>query len=102
MINFGAATPNPDLLPVKQLNRSLAKLAHRYDAVGINYDFPPGHEPLRRQIAERSLEWGCSLTAADIVTTNGAMEALNLCIRAVAKPGDIIAIASPMFYRSEE
>src|SRR6058998_2447751 len=64
----------------------------------INYDFPPGYEPLRRQIAKRSLEWGCSLTSADLVTTNGAMEAINLCIRAVAKPGDIIAIESPMFY----
>src|SRR5437870_4385296 len=98
MINFGAATPSTDLLPVKRLNRILAMLAHRYDAVGINYDFPPGYEPLRRQIARRSLEWGCSLTSADLVTTNGAMEAINLCIRAVAKPGDIIAIESPMFY----
>ena len=97
-LNFGAATPNPDLLPLKRLNRILAKLAHRYDEVGISYDFPPGYEPLRRQIAKRSLEWGCSLTSEDIVTTNGAMEAINLCLRAVAKPGDIIAIESPMFY----
>lgn len=34
----------------------------------------------------------------DIVTTCGTMEALNLCLRAVAKPGDTIAIESPTFY----
>jgi DNA-binding transcriptional MocR family regulator len=98
MMNLGAGIPGLELLPIKRLNRILGMLARRCDAAGINYDFPPGFESLRRQIAKRSLEWGCSLTADDIVTTNGAMEALNLSIRAVAKPGNIIAIESPTFY----
>jgi len=98
MMNLGAGIPGLELLPLKRLNRILGMLARRCDAAGINYDFPPGFESLRRQIAKRSLEWGCSLTADDIVTTNGAMEALNLSIRAVAKPGNIIAIESPTFY----
>jgi DNA-binding transcriptional MocR family regulator len=98
MMNLGAGIPGLELLPIERLNRILGMLARRCDAAGINYDFLPGFESLRRQIAKRSLEWGCSLTADDIVTTNGAMEALNLSIRAVAKPGNIIALESPTFY----
>ncbi|MEE9186533.1 MAG: PLP-dependent aminotransferase family protein, partial [Bacteroidota bacterium] len=59
---------------------------------------PPGLEDLRRQIARRSLDWGCSLSSDEILTTCGCIEALNLCLRAVAKPGDTIAVESPTYY----
>jgi DNA-binding transcriptional MocR family regulator len=63
-----------------------------------SYDAPPGNEALRVQVARRALEAGCTLAPDDIVTTVGATEALNLCLRAVAKPGDVIAIESPAFF----
>ena len=62
------------------------------------YDLPPGSEELRRQLARRSLEWGCNLTSDELVITCGATEALNLCLRAVSKPGDIIAVDSPTHF----
>jgi DNA-binding transcriptional MocR family regulator len=34
----------------------------------------------------------------DIVVTNGAMEALNLCLSAVCRPGDAVVVESPCFY----
>jgi DNA-binding transcriptional MocR family regulator len=97
-VPLATAIPSPDLLPTKQLNRFMAWVARHRGEQGVNYDFPPGNEALRRQVARRSIDWGCSLSPEDIVTTCGAMEALNLCIRAVAKPGDTIAIESPTFY----
>ncbi|MGH7768683.1 MAG: PLP-dependent aminotransferase family protein [Candidatus Binatia bacterium] len=98
ILPLGAAIPSTDLLPTKQLNRIMARVARRHGPQGMNYDFPPGNDALRRQVARRSLDWGCSLSPDDLVTTCGAMEALNLCLRAVAKPGDTIAIESPTFY----
>jgi len=97
-IPLATAIPGPDLLPTKPLNRLMAWVARHRGEQGVNYDFPPGNEALRRQVARRSLDWGCSLSPDDIVTTCGTMEALNLCLRAVAKPGDTIAIESPTFY----
>lgn len=97
-VALATAIPSLDLLPTKQLNRLMAWVARHWGQQGMNYDFPPGNEALRRQVARRSLDWGCSLSPDDIVTTCGAMEALNLCLRAVAKPGDTIAIESPTFY----
>ena len=41
---------------------------------------------------------GCQLAPDDIVVTGGCQEALSLALRAVANPGDIIAIESPTFY----
>jgi DNA-binding transcriptional regulator YhcF (GntR family) len=95
IVPFGAAYPSPELLPTERLNATLARVARASGAVGVSYDPPPGCPALRRQIARRSVEQGCALTADELVTTVGAMEALNLCLRAVAQPGDTVAIESP-------
>src|SRR5687768_3085748 len=34
----------------------------------------------------------------EILITAGALEALNLCLQAVTRPGDVVAIESPAFY----
>ena len=61
-------------------------------------DLPPGNAELRRLIGLRYLESALSISADDIVIASGAMEAINLCLHAVTKPGDTIAIESPTFY----
>ena len=98
VVQLGLSTPSAEYLPVKRLTKLLAAAARNQPMRTVNYDFPPGYGPLRHEIARRSLELGCRLSADEIVTTNGTMEALNLCLRAVAKPGDVIAIESPTFY----
>jgi len=98
IIQLALSTPNPDHLPVKRLNRLMAAATGRAGARALSYDFPPGYAPLRHEIAKRSIDFGCRLSANEIVTTHGTMEALNLCLRAVAKAGDIVAIESPAFY----
>ena len=61
-------------------------------------DLPPGNERLRRQIGKRYLTQGLAVAADEIVLTNGALEALNLCLQAVARPGDAVVVESPSFY----
>ena len=34
----------------------------------------------------------------ELIITNGAMEALNLCLQAVTQPGDVVVVESPTFY----
>ncbi|WP_417594052.1 PLP-dependent aminotransferase family protein [Oceanospirillum sp.] len=97
LINLGTAIPSPDFLPVKQLQRIMGSLVRkRMDEVVVSV-FPPGLEELRNQIAKRMAESGCHVAANEIVITNGCQEALTLCLRAVAQPGDVIAIESPAF-----
>lgn len=98
VLQLGVAAPHPDLLPVRALNSIHARVLRRDDGRGCSYDFPPGSLELRRQIARRALDAGMALAPDDIITTSGCQEALSLCLRAVTKPGDTVAIESPSFY----
>ncbi len=98
VVQLAVATPHPDFLPVATLNRLLAGVSRRDAVGGVRYEFPPGYHELRVQIARRAADAGCTLSPDDIVITSGCQEAVNLCLRAVAQPGDTIAIESPAFY----
>jgi DNA-binding transcriptional MocR family regulator len=98
VLQLGVAVPHPSLLPTRALNGILARIARRNTEKGDSYDFPPGSPELRRQVARRALDAGCTLSPEDIVTTSGCQEALSLCLRAVAGAGDTVAIESPAFY----
>lgn len=98
IVQLGAAFPGRELMPVAKLQRMLATTARRRPESLTTYALPPGHVELRRQVARRTHDWGCNLTADDLIVTNGCMEALNLCLRAVAKPGAIVALESPTYF----
>jgi DNA-binding transcriptional MocR family regulator len=98
IVPLGAALPSPDLLPTARLNRVLASVVRQGGNRSITYMLPQGHEPLRREVARRSLDWGCSLSSEDVIITNGCVEALSLCLRAVTEPGDTIAVESPAYF----
>ena len=95
---LGAACPDPELFP----NDKLMRLAHsegrrRPELLGA-YPMSPGNDRLLAMIARRSLDFGCRLRPDEIVATNGCIEALNLALRAVARPGDTIALESPTYF----
>jgi DNA-binding transcriptional MocR family regulator len=98
IVPLGMAAASPELFPTDKLHRVLSAVARRAGHQANRYDFAPGHLELRHQIARRSLNLGCSLSADDIVITNGCTDALNLCLRAVAGPGDVIALESPTYF----
>jgi DNA-binding transcriptional MocR family regulator len=98
IVPLGAAIAAAEILPIRQLNRLMSAIGRRSTSIGAGYDLPPGCEPLRVQIARRTMESGCAISPDDIITTLGGQEALQLCLRAVARPGDTIAIESPTYY----
>lgn len=98
LLPFGSAFPSPLLFPLKQLAHSLARSSRRLDPWATVADLPPGSLALRRAIAKRYLGLGAVVAVDGILVTNGAMEALNLCLQTVAPPGSVVAIESPAFY----
>lgn len=95
---LGAAAPNPELMPTQRLNRCLATVARNRPLETTMYEFAPGSEELRVQIARRMLDAGCVLSPDDIVVTNGCQEALVLALQATCQAGDAVAVESPAFY----
>lgn len=98
VVPFGAAYPGAEALPVMKLSRIMAAVSRSAGAAGLSYDMPPGAESLRRQIARRSLDAGGQISPEEIITTCGGTEALALCLRAVAQPGDTVAVESPTYF----
>lgn len=98
LIQFSAGVPNPEVLPLARLNRALTAATRKYKTRAHGYDFVPGWKPLREQIAQRLIASGCTLSPDEILTTCGCQEALSLALRAICKPGDVVAIESPTYY----
>lgn len=98
LIRLGAAVPEPALLPLGTLSRHLAGIARRKHLAPASYEQSQGNLELRKQIARLMRDSGVRCTPADIIITNGCLEALGLALRAVANSGDTIAIESPTYF----
>ena len=95
VLELGPAVIGPPLLPMSRLNRSIRLALSAFADHAVRYEDPRGNLRLRRQIARLVFRQGASCRPDEIVVTSGATEALNLSIRAVARPGDVIAVESP-------
>lgn len=98
MVPLGAALPAPGLLPNEKLSRCLARVVRQQPERMGHYEIAPGHPELLRQLGLRFAASGCAIPREEVVVTIGAMEALNLAIRAVSEPGDIFAVESPCYF----
>ncbi len=99
MARLGQAIPDPALYPQAALRSSQMRALRRQpELLAIYPARMRGSESLRRQISAHYAHVGMALPADDLVITNGCMEALTLALRAVARPGDTIAIESPVYF----
>ncbi|SHJ34814.1 transcriptional regulator, GntR family [Malonomonas rubra DSM 5091] len=98
LLQLGIAVPNPELLPIEKLNRMLTRETRRFALQSVSYDLPPGNLRLRQQVAQRLLLSGCTLSPEQIVTTSGCVEAVVLALQVLCKPGDVVAIESPVYF----
>jgi len=98
VIPLGSAFPGPGQFPWIELARALGRSARHMDPWSTVESLPPGSLELRRQIARRYLKLGITVDIGQIIVTAGALEALNLALQTVTRPGDTIAIESPTFY----
>ncbi|MDR7099003.1 DNA-binding transcriptional MocR family regulator [Lysobacter niabensis] len=98
VVPLGSAFMSPTHFPLDRVGRAMATAALHLDPWSTVDDLTPGSAALRRQIALRYLIDGMDVSIDEIVITNGALEALNLCIAAVTRPGDAVLVESPCFY----
>jgi DNA-binding transcriptional MocR family regulator len=97
-ISFGAAYPAAELFDPDRLRQALHRTAQRHRQELTRYAVGPGQPAVRRAIARHALSFGCDLDPERIITTQGAREAIALCLRAVTRPGDTVALESPTYF----
>lgn len=92
IISLSSAYPASDLLPTAKIQKAIVEATRANKGKLLPYALPQGNKALRNIIGKQLLEWGDYYSPEEMLITNGCMEALNLCLRAVVRPGDIIAM----------
>jgi DNA-binding transcriptional MocR family regulator len=98
LLPLHSATPAPSLLPQAALGASLTRCLRHGAAASLDYAPPQGHPALRRQISQRYAQVGAAVAPDEIVITAGAMEAINLALRTVTRPGDVVMVEAPTYH----
>ena len=96
IVRLSLTAPDSSLLPVSKLAKAMNQ-ALRKDPC-VEYGDITGNPDLRRHIARRSLQWKGFINHNEIVITQGCIESIVLCLMAITKPGDTIAISRPTFF----
>ncbi|MGR6432820.1 MocR-like pyridoxine biosynthesis transcription factor PdxR [Rhizobium sp. PAMB 3174] len=92
--------PDMRLFPFRQWSRAIARVARTEPEAMVMNDDLFGDRRLRRAIAAHIHDWrGVSATEDQIVVTAGSADALEICVRALMRKEDCIALEDPGFER---
>ncbi len=98
VLQLGGALVDERLLPVKEMAAPIKSAPFRELAHHLSkYDHYMGLADLRRRIAQRMAPVCGDASADNLLITNGCIDAVGLCLQAVARPGDTILVESPTF-----
>ncbi|MBK7077663.1 MAG: PLP-dependent aminotransferase family protein [Myxococcales bacterium] len=93
VIALDAGVPDPRGFPVDALARAWRRVVRRSGRTLLGYGPPEGHPALRAALAAlvRTLR-AVPATAEHVLVTRGSQMALDLCARALLRPGDRVAV----------
>ncbi len=99
-VQGGKSSPGMGTLPEDWLDAGLLQRALRRVAAGrgddwLRYGDPSGDPGLRRALVQRLADLGIATDAAQIVTTVGATQALDIVARTLLQAGDAVLVDEP-------
>ncbi len=97
MISLATGFPSPRFLPAAEMARIAAEVFAEEGQQAISYLTAAGLPELREQIAAMGRARGFATSADEIVVTSGGQQAIDLAVRAIVAPGDVVAVESPTF-----
>lgn len=99
LVPLGIANPSMARPAAKTLHRAMKRVMARAEERSLGYAATLGEPSLRRQIAYYYLDAiGAQVQPDQVCITNGGQEALLLALKAVAAPGDVIAVETPTYH----
>ena len=97
-LNLSTARGAPALYPAEAMRNAVTRALREHPEL-LTQALPSRERtPFREAVAQRAVRVGMTLAPHDVLPTQGCIEALNLALRAVAQPGDTVAVESPTFY----
>ncbi len=98
IIRLSVAAPSAELIPEAKLNKAMMEALRKSPHSCTQYEEVQGNPALRKQIAKYAFNWKGNVSEDDVITTQGCMEALIFCLKAVTEPGDTVAIENPIYF----
>jgi 2-aminoadipate transaminase len=101
LLYLSVGIPDSEWLPRKELDRAMRKVMSRKDDACWRYGFGKGYFPVRKYLTDRYIrEKGLEATEEWFQLTNGSTVAIDLIVRALINPGDVIATETPSYMGS--
>ena len=95
---FGAVYPSGDIFPRRRINQTLRQVLLRHPEHGAETDAPEGDPMLREILAKRMAQRGILVRPADVLSTGGGLQGLDICVGAMTRPGDTVLVETPTFF----
>lgn len=97
-LNLGGATAGAALYPAERLQSLAIRALRQRPTLLTEPGQDAGAPEYRQAVARRALSYGVTVSPDEVLATSGSVDAVNLALRAVAKPGDMVVIESPAFF----
>ena len=96
----GDGRPPPSWMEASELRRHFSsfKMSGAPDAVDFGYGSSRGYGPLRERLRLMLMERSISVPVEGLLLTQGANHALDLIIRHLLEPGDVVFVDDPGYY----
>ncbi|WP_122056143.1 PLP-dependent aminotransferase family protein [Vibrio sp. Evd11] len=94
----GSAHPNINNPAIRSLYAEIGRHSRLQTQLPGYYQLPPGDEQLVKQLLKITHDLGVPAGSKEIAITHGAQQAISLALRALTKPGDIVAVESPCYF----
>lgn len=97
-VDLSQAVPPQHLLPTQKFKKTLTEVSKNYAEQLLSYPPSVGVDRLRQQIALHTFQWGFGGSQEEVLVTAGCLEALVLCLQAVAQKGEVIVTETLTYF----
>lgn len=96
-ISFAGGYPDPALFDTEGLAAAFNQMFREKFRAALQYGDREGYWPLRERLAAFSSTPGRTITAEEVIVTNGGQQGIEATVRTLTAPGDVVLIDSPSF-----
>jgi len=97
VISLAGGIPSAALFDFEGLKLATQMAITEQPEHAFQYGLTEGSHTLRQRIVELCADRGVLASAEDVVVTAGSQQALDLVMRAVVNPGDVMVVESPTY-----
>lgn len=98
VISFAAGVSYYNADPVDELLETQNRLLRDYGSTSLQYCATEGHYPLRESLCDLMASRGIAATPEEVIVTAGSQQGMDLTVRILLDPGDIVVVEEPSFF----